>query len=86
MSKIGPGKKTEKRMDRALWTKNGCGVGRVREIVDARFLWNSKVMALILSWSRCEELEAAIGGKGSETIIGWPVVLLLATRRWDDIV
>jgi hypothetical protein len=68
-------------MDRAFWAKNGCGPGRVRGIVDAEFLWKSKVMALILSLNRCEELEAAIGGKGSETIIGWPVVLLLATRR-----
>lgn len=86
VSNIGPDEKIEKRMDRAFWAKNGCGFGRVRGIVDSKFLWKSKVMALILSWSRCEKLEAAIGGKGSETILEWPVVLLLATRRWDDIV
>ena len=74
--------KVEKLIDRDFWAKDNCGIDWVEGYVDAQFPWKStddEVGAQLKPMYK--ELEQAMGGEGSKTKIGWPVVLLLATRK-----
>ncbi len=79
---VTPQEKVEKIADRDFWAKEECGVDWVEGYMDAQFPWEStddEVGAQLKPMYK--ELEAAMGGQGSKTKIGWPVVLLLATRK-----
>ena len=79
---VTPQEKVEKIVDREFWAKEDCGVDWVEGYMDAQFPWDStddEVGAQLKPMYK--ELEAAMGGQGSKTKIGWPVVLLLATRK-----
>lgn len=82
VSKVGPDEEVERYIDRAFWAKEGCGIEWARGFVGAKFSTKRKPegfeTVLEPMW---EELEAAMGGKMR---IGWPVVLLLATRRQGE--
>lgn len=79
---VTPDEKVEERVDRDFWAKEECGVDWVEGYVDAQYPWettNDEVRAQLKPMYK--ELEEAMGGQGSKTKIGWPVVLLLATRK-----
>ena len=79
---VTPDEKVEKLVDRDFWAKYDCGVDWVEGYIDAQFPWKStddEIGAQLKPMY--EELERAMGGPGSKTKIGWPVALLLATKR-----
>ena len=79
---VTPDEKVEEIVDRGFWAKYDCGVDWVEGYIDAQFPWKSTdddVGAQLKPMYK--ELEQVMGGPGSKTKIGWPVVLLLATRR-----
>ena len=79
---VDPDEKVEEHIDRDFWAKEQCGVDWVEGYIDAQFPWkstNDEVGAQLKPMYK--ELEEAMGGEGSKTKIGWPVVLLLATRK-----
>ena len=79
---VSPDEKVEEIVDRDFWAKDDCGVDWVEGYIDAQFPWKSTdddVGAQLKPMYK--ELEQAMGGPGSKTKIGWPVALLLATRR-----
>lgn len=81
-NRVTPDEKVEEHVDRDFWCKEQCGVDWVEAYVDAQFPWkttNDDVGAQLKPMFK--ELEEAMGGPGSKTKIGWPVVLLLATRK-----
>ena len=79
---VAPEEKVEKIVDRDFWAKEQCGVDWVEGYIDAQFTWentNDEIGTQLKPMYK--ELEEAMGGAGSKTKIGWPVVLLLATRK-----
>ncbi|KAK3178569.1 hypothetical protein OEA41_000706 [Lepraria neglecta] len=81
-SGVGPGDKIEMQVDRDFWAKEDCGVEWVKGFIDAQYLWETTDDEIGAQLEPMyEELEAAMGGKGSTVKIAWPVVLLLATKK-----
>ena len=79
---VAPEEKVEKSVDRDFWAKEQCGVDWVEGFIDAQFPWKTTNDAIGAQLKPMyKELEEAMGGEGSKTKIGWPVVLLLATRK-----
>lgn len=81
-SSVGPHEILEEKMDRTFWAKEKCGIEWAKEFIDAQFPWKNEtddIDAQLIPMF--EDLEAAMGGKGSKVRISWPVVLLLATRK-----
>ncbi len=79
---VTPDEKVDERVDRDFWAREQCGADWVEGFIDAQFPWkstNDEVGAQLKPMYK--ELEEAMGGQGSKTKIGWPVVLLLATRK-----
>ena len=64
--------------DRGFWAKQDCGIKWVKGFIEAQFPWIDKDFSQLEPMF--EELEQAMGGKGSKTKIAWPVALLLATK------
>ena len=82
-SAVGPEEKVEGRFDRSLWLQEGRDIGWVKGFVEAQWPWEralSKEAGEELE-RMYEELEAAMGGIMGKVKIGWPVALLLATRK-----
>ena len=81
-SAVGPADKIEERKDRNFWAKEDCGIEWVKGFINAQWPWKTTDDDIGAQMAPMyEELETAMGGKGSRTTIAWPVVLLLATRR-----
>ena len=81
-SAVGSADKIEERKDRDFWAKEDCGIEWVRSFINAQWPWKTTDDDIGAQMEPMyEELETAMGGKGSRTTIAWPVVLLLATRR-----
>jgi len=81
-SRVSSGEKVEERIDREFWAKEDCGIEWVKGFVDAQFPWKNKDDRFDAQLKPMyEELEEAMGGRGSKTKIAWPVVLILATKK-----
>ena len=79
---VTPDEKVEEIVDRDIWAKYDCRVDWVEGFIDAQFPWKSTDDDVGTQLKPMyKELEQVMGGAGSKTKIGWPVVLLLATRR-----
>ena len=81
-SAIGRHEESVEKLDRTFWAKEECGIEWAKEFNDAQFPWKTETDDIDTQLvTMFEDLEAAMGGKGSKVSIAWPVVLLLATRR-----
>ena len=81
-SAVGPADKIEERKDRKFWAKEDCGIEWVKGFINAQWPWKTTDDDIGAQMEPMyEELETAMGGKGSRTKIAWPAVLLLATRK-----
>ncbi|MCJ1458326.1 hypothetical protein MMC28_008697 [Mycoblastus sanguinarius] len=81
-SNIRPDEKVEERVDRSFWVKEECGVDWAKGFIDAQLPWKATDDGIDAQLKPLyEELEAAMGGKGSKRKITWPVILMLATRK-----
>ena len=81
-SAVDPADKIEERKDRDFWAKEDCGIEWVKGFINAQWPWKTTDDDIGAQMEPMyEELETAMGGKGSKTKIAWPVVLLLATRK-----
>lgn len=70
-------------MDRTFWAKENCGIEWAKEFIDAQSPWKTESDDIDAQLTTMfDDLEDAMGGKGSKVRIAWPVVLLLATRKW----
>ena len=82
-SAVGLEEKVEERFDRNLWLQEGRDIAWVKGFVEAQWPWEravSKEAGEELE-RMYEDLETAMGGKTGKVKIGWPVSLLLATRK-----
>ena len=75
--------KVEEVADRDLWRVDGCDLDWIKGYAEVQFPWSRKMSD---EGQReidglFEQLEVAMGGHGSQTSIGWPVVLMLATKK-----
>ena len=81
-SAVGPADKMDERKDRDFWAKEDYGIEWVKRFINVQWPWKTTDDDIGAQMKPMyEELETAMGGKGSKTKIAWPVVLLLATRR-----
>lgn len=82
-SAVGSDEKMEHHDDRSLWLKEGCDIDWVKGFIEAQWPWERAIGKEV--GEEVErlygELEASMGGKGAKVKIGWPVALMLATRR-----
>lgn len=81
-SAIGPDEELVENLDRSFWAKENCGMEWVEGFIDVHFPWKKGDDDIDAQLKPIfEDLEVAMGGKGSKVTIAWPVVLLLATRK-----
>ena len=81
-SAVSPADKIDERKDRDFWAKEDCGIEWIRRYINVQWPWKTTDDDIGAQMEPMyEELETAMGGKGSKTKIAWPVVLLFATRR-----
>ena len=82
-SAVGPEEKVEERFDRSLWLQEGRDIAWVKGLVEAQWPWERSVSKEAGEELEriYEEFEAAMGGRTGKVKIGWPVALLLATKK-----
>lgn len=82
-SAVGSDEKMDERNDRSLWLEEGCDIDWVKGFIEAQWPWERAVGEEVDEELKrmYGELETSMGGRGAKTEIGWPVALLLASRR-----